>query len=141
MLFFLPYFWANVYQFSGTVLGQQYLSSLSTMRFKDSYTNVSNLGGTLCFLRRGGPALCVVFKFKRGTFFKRGPVKDRPPLLFARLLQRASILSPHSWFVPVATPLGRGLSYLHGNSADPSQMHFLFVKGSPWHLRSRITSF
>lgn len=84
------------------------MSSLSKMHFKDSYTNVSNSGGTSCFQRRGGPALCVVFKFKRGTFFKRGPVKDRTPLLFARLLQRASVLSPRSWFVPVATPLGGG---------------------------------
>lgn len=75
-----------------------------TALFKDSQTNVIDLEGTCSFLRGGGPALRIVSIFKRGTFFKRGPVGGRTPLLSARLPQRVSTLSPRSWFVPAAKP-------------------------------------
>lgn len=79
-------------------------------------------GGTGCFLRGGGPALCVRFKFKRGTFFKSGPVKERTPSPVRQVL-----LVPSLYLWPRLF-LG-GPSCLYGNSADPSQMHFLFAWG------------
>lgn len=132
-------FWWKLFQSSNIV------SSLSEMYFKGSYTNVSNSGGTLLSPgEAGGSSLRRVHIQTRYFSSNVGPLKSRPDSPPPRLLQRASIyffclLVPGLYLLPRL--LGGLLVCPQGIHADPSQMHFLSVQGSPWHQRSRCTSF
>lgn len=60
--------------------------SLSKVFFKDSYTNVSNFGGTRCFrCERGGVCSLRHVKIQTRYFLQTWTRKDQTPLLFATL--------------------------------------------------------
>lgn len=116
----------NVYEFSETVIGQQYCP-LSSRRILKIPTQMSVKNGGTGRQRLSVRAFVSWPEDKRGTFFKSGPGKDlnsRPrtgPSV-------ASIQASTSWFVPLPRLLG--LSCLVAPPCwPPTQAHFLSVGG------------
>lgn len=81
------------------------MSSLSKTHFKDSYTNVSNLGGTHCFFRRGGGRVFASCSNPNEVLSSNvNHAKDQAPLLLHQVTAGSIHTAPNSRSEPVAAP-------------------------------------